>query len=35
VLETKDGWFTRHNIGVGTVVRTEKGSLAEMFLGGR
>jgi uncharacterized membrane protein (UPF0127 family) len=35
VLETKDGWFTRHNIGVGTVVRTEKGSLAETFLGGR
>jgi uncharacterized membrane protein (UPF0127 family) len=35
VLETKDGWFARHNIGVGTVVRTERGSLAETFLGGR
>jgi uncharacterized membrane protein (UPF0127 family) len=35
VLETKEGWFTRHNIAPGTVVRTEKGSLAETFLGGR
>ena len=34
VLETKDGWFARHNIGVGTVTRTEKGSLAETFLQG-
>jgi uncharacterized protein len=32
VLETKDGWFARHNIGTGTVIRTEKGSLAETFL---
>ncbi|HEY4416188.1 MAG TPA: DUF192 domain-containing protein [Verrucomicrobiae bacterium] len=32
VLETSDGWFTRHHIGTGTVVRTEKGSLAETFL---
>jgi uncharacterized membrane protein (UPF0127 family) len=32
VLETKDGWFTRHNISPGTVIRTEKGSLAETFL---
>ena len=32
VLETSDGWFARHNIGVGTVIRTEKGSLAETFL---
>ena len=31
VLEVKDGWFTRHNIGPGTVIRTEKGSLAETF----
>jgi uncharacterized membrane protein (UPF0127 family) len=31
VLETKDGWFTRHNINPGTVIRTEKGSLAETF----
>jgi uncharacterized membrane protein (UPF0127 family) len=35
VLETKEGWFTRHNIGIGTVLRTEKGSLAETFLPGR
>ena len=32
VLETSDGWFTRHNIGIGTLIRTEKGSLAETFL---
>lgn len=32
VLETKEGWFTRHNIAPGTVVRTEKGSLPETFL---
>ncbi len=32
VLETSDGWFTRHNISVGTVIRTERGSLAETFL---
>jgi hypothetical protein len=31
VLETSDGWFARHNIGPGTVIRTEKGSLAETF----
>jgi uncharacterized membrane protein (UPF0127 family) len=30
-LEVKDGWFTRHNISTGTVIRTEKGSLAETF----
>lgn len=28
VLETKDGWFTRHNIGVGMVIQTEKGPLS-------
>ena len=32
VLETSDGWFTRHNVGVGAVIRTEKGSLSETFL---
>jgi hypothetical protein len=32
VLETKEGWFARHNIGPGTVIRTEKGSLAGTFL---
>ena len=31
VLETKDGWFTPHNINTGTVIRTEKGSLQETF----
>jgi hypothetical protein len=31
VLEVKDGWFARHNIGTGTVIRAEKGSLAETF----
>ena len=24
VLEVKDGWFARHNIGTGTVIRTER-----------
>jgi uncharacterized membrane protein (UPF0127 family) len=32
VLETKEGWFERNFIGVGMVIRTEKGSLAETFL---
>lgn len=31
VLETQDGWFTHHNIPVGTVIRTEKGTLSETF----
>ncbi len=31
-LETKEGWFTRHNVGPGTLIRTEKGSLQETFL---
>ena len=31
VLETKDGWFARHNIGTGIVIRTERGSLQEAF----
>ena len=31
VLETSDGWFTRHNVAVGMAVRTEKGSLMETF----
>ncbi len=30
-LETKEGWFTRHNVGPGTLIRTEKGSLQETF----
>ena len=31
VLEVKDGWFARHNINPGVLIRTEKGSLAESF----
>jgi uncharacterized membrane protein (UPF0127 family) len=30
-LEVKDGWFARHNISPGAVIRTEKGSLSETF----
>jgi uncharacterized protein len=32
VLETSDGWFARHNVNIGAVIRTEKGSLPETFL---
>ena len=32
VLETKDGWFARHNIGVGTWIQSEKGPLATVFV---
>ncbi len=35
VLETKEGWFTRHNIPTGTVIQSEKGSLADTFLNRR
>ncbi len=35
VLETKQGWFERNKVGVGAVVRTERGSLARSFFGGR
>lgn len=31
VLETPEGWFQRHNIGQGTVVRTERGPLMQTF----
>jgi uncharacterized membrane protein (UPF0127 family) len=31
VLETRDGWFKRHDIGKGTVVNTANGSLSETF----
>ena len=34
VLEMPGGWFSRNNIGPGTVVRTERGSLAETYFGG-
>ena len=33
VLEMKEGWFKRHNIVEGTLIRTEKGSLRETFFG--
>ncbi len=33
VLETKQGWFKRHNVGIGAVVRTERGSLMQTFFG--
>lgn len=32
VLEVKDGWFDRKKISVGTLIRTEKGTLKETFL---
>ena len=31
VLETSDGWFQRHHVTVGMVIRTEKGSLKETY----
>ena len=31
VLETKQGWFERNKVATGTIVRTERGSLAETF----
>jgi uncharacterized membrane protein (UPF0127 family) len=31
VLETKQGWFERHGVAIGTVIRTENGSLRETF----
>jgi uncharacterized membrane protein (UPF0127 family) len=31
VLEVKEGWFTRHGISPGTIIRTERGSLPETF----
>jgi len=31
-LETPQGWFQRHNVSTGAVVRTERGSLATTFL---
>ena len=32
VLETREGWFARHHITPGTVMRSEKGTLADTFL---
>lgn len=34
VLEVNDGWFARHNIGVGTAINTERGHLGQVFRGG-
>ena len=31
VLETNQGWFERHRVTPGMVIRTERGSLAETF----
>ncbi|MGH8023537.1 MAG: DUF192 domain-containing protein [Limisphaerales bacterium] len=31
VLEVNDGWFARHEIRTGMLIRTERGSLAETF----
>jgi uncharacterized membrane protein (UPF0127 family) len=31
VLEVPQGWFARHNISPGAVIRTDKGSLRETF----
>ncbi|MGH7942708.1 MAG: DUF192 domain-containing protein [Limisphaerales bacterium] len=31
VLEVNDGWFARHHINPGTLIRTGRGSLAETF----
>jgi hypothetical protein len=35
VLETKQGWFARHKVSTGAVVRTEYGSFPESFFGQR
>jgi uncharacterized membrane protein (UPF0127 family) len=31
-IETPQGWFDRHNVRTGAIVRTERGSLRETFL---
>ena len=35
VLETSEGWFARHHVNTGMVVRTEKGSLQETYFRSR
>jgi uncharacterized membrane protein (UPF0127 family) len=35
VLETGAGWFQRHQVGTGTVVRASNGTLRETFFGAR
>jgi uncharacterized protein len=34
VLETGQGWFGRHNVSTGMLIRTERGTLADTFLHG-
>jgi uncharacterized protein len=34
VLEVPQGWFQRHNVNTGALVRTERGALAEAFTRG-
>jgi uncharacterized membrane protein (UPF0127 family) len=31
VLEVNDGWFPRHNVNTGMVIRTDRGSLQDTF----
>ncbi|MFO1500929.1 MAG: DUF192 domain-containing protein [Verrucomicrobiota bacterium] len=33
VLEMKEGWFERNQVGVGTAVRTDRGSLSQTYFG--
>ena len=35
VLETKQGWLERNRVGIGAVIRTERGSLSETFFAGQ
>jgi len=35
VLEMNQGWFSRHKVSAGMVVRTERGSLQETYFGGK
>lgn len=35
VLETTQGWFKRHNLGTGVVIRTERGTLGKTFFSGQ
>jgi hypothetical protein len=35
VLEMKEGWFKRHNIGAGVVIRADRGPLLQTFFGAR
>lgn len=35
VLEVPQGWFKRHNVSTGAIVRTERGTLLQTFLGRR